>query len=294
MNEPLLTIAIPTYNRADILARTLETLFANPDFDADKIEVVVSDNASTDNTTEVVGRYPRVRYFRNKTNIGSNPNFTVLLSRCRGKYLRLMNDTARFNEGKLGKILHEVEKADPDGENLYFVMGKKHKACEIESAEGFLDVVSFQMTAIANFGVWRADFEKIEDKNRFVDTLLHQVDWLLKMAGNGKKTKIFIDDFLQVEDTKNKGSYDVFDVFVTKYLSILKFHKIGFFSMKIEKYRLFRYFLVFWLNARGDEYTFNLNNLKVIHRHYWYEPYYFPYRLLYKPLKRLTGRCSKK
>lgn len=48
--RPLLSICIPTYNRAEILDKTLFLLFSNPDFNVDEIEVVVSDNCSTDHT----------------------------------------------------------------------------------------------------------------------------------------------------------------------------------------------------------------------------------------------------
>lgn len=51
--RPLLSICIPTYNRAEILDKTLFLLFSNPDFNVDEIEVVVSDNCSTDHTKQL-------------------------------------------------------------------------------------------------------------------------------------------------------------------------------------------------------------------------------------------------
>lgn len=292
MKEPLLTIAIPTYNRAEILGRTLDALFTNPDFDADKIEVMISDNASTDNTAEVMSRYPQVRYFRNEVNIGPNSNFTILLEHGRGKYLRLMNDTVRFNDGMLGKMLDRIEATDSTKENLYFANAvkpiTKSDKDVVTGKDGFLGAISFFVTWIGNFGMWRVDFEKIDDKNRFVETLLHQVDWTLCMAGNGKKNRMVFDHFMHVEDVINKGSYDVFDVFVTKYFSILKFHRIGFFRMKMEKYRLFRFFIIQWVNDAG-RHTLNTSNRGVIRRWYWYEPYYlllFIYRIYRLCLKK--------
>jgi glycosyltransferase involved in cell wall biosynthesis len=283
MKEPLLTIVIPTYNRADVLSRTLEALFSNPDYDADKIEVVVSDNASTDHTAEVAGRYPQVRYFRNETNIGPNRNFTVSLSRGHGKYLRLMNDTGSFGEGMLGVILREIEAADPTKENLYFTNKlpfKTRTADVVEGKDEFIGAVSYFITWSVNFGIWRTDFERLEDKNRFVDTLLHQVDWTLCMVENGRKTKLFSDMFIHIEDVKNKGTYDVFNVFVTYYLSILKFHKIGCIRMKVEKYRLFRHYLLPKL-TENNEYTLDMSNKAVVFRRYWYEPYFFPLFLIH-------------
>jgi glycosyltransferase involved in cell wall biosynthesis len=287
----LLSICIPTYNRADTLSRTLEELFTHPDFDAAKIEVVVSDNASTDHTAEVVARYPSVRYYRNETNIGGNPNFTAVLNRGRGKYLRLMNDTARFNEGMLGKMLRKIEETDQTRENLYFAnplpwTKRKEKEYVVRGKNEFIGMISFFITWIGNFGMWRTDFEKIENKDRFVETLLHQVDWTLHMAGNGRKTKVFVDDLMQVEDVKNKGSYDVFNIFITNFLYILKCHKINFFRMKIEKFKLFAFFVLPRLN-RINEHSVDMSNRSVVYKRYWYEPYYLPLRLVFPLLHKI-------
>lgn len=55
-NSPLLSLCIPTYNRAEILAQCLERHMEAIDDERD-IEIVISDNASTDNTREVVADF---------------------------------------------------------------------------------------------------------------------------------------------------------------------------------------------------------------------------------------------
>ena len=64
--QPLLSICIPTYNRAEILRRTLAKITSDKDFDED-IEIVISDNASTDNTQKVCqefcASYKNIHYF---------------------------------------------------------------------------------------------------------------------------------------------------------------------------------------------------------------------------------------
>ncbi|MDD2524542.1 MAG: glycosyltransferase, partial [Endomicrobiaceae bacterium] len=49
MNNPLLSICIPTYNRADYLNQSIQSI-VNSDGFGDKVEIVISDNCSTDNT----------------------------------------------------------------------------------------------------------------------------------------------------------------------------------------------------------------------------------------------------
>ena len=54
---PLLTIAIPTYNRAADLAAALEHLAGQPGISGGEVELLVSDNCSTDATGEVVKKF---------------------------------------------------------------------------------------------------------------------------------------------------------------------------------------------------------------------------------------------
>ncbi|MBN2373539.1 glycosyltransferase family 2 protein [bacterium] len=73
--EPKVSIIITTFNRADLLRNVIEGSI-NQDYG--NLEIVISDNASTDNTQEVVIGYrricPKIRYFRNSTNIGAVNN----------------------------------------------------------------------------------------------------------------------------------------------------------------------------------------------------------------------------
>lgn len=89
---PLVTIAIPTFNRANGYLRNaikcaLDQTYRN-------IEIIVSDNCSSDNTGEIVGTFsdPRIRYFRHDVNIGANNNFNFCLEKAQGAYFHLFHD----------------------------------------------------------------------------------------------------------------------------------------------------------------------------------------------------------
>ena len=90
--RPLITIAIPTYNRADSYLRgaiksALDQTYPN-------IEVIVSDNCSTDQTEMIVKNFTdaRVRYFRQARNIGPNKNFNFCVEQACGEYFLLLQD----------------------------------------------------------------------------------------------------------------------------------------------------------------------------------------------------------
>ena len=73
------SIAITAYNQAHYIGQAVESALAQ---DYPNLEVVVSDNHSTDPIEEVMGRYtpdPRVKYFRNETNLGMIGNFRKAL-----------------------------------------------------------------------------------------------------------------------------------------------------------------------------------------------------------------------
>ena len=89
---PKVTIGLPTYNRAKLfLVPALECALAQ---DWDNLEIIVSDNCSTDNTREIVTSYddPRLRYVRQDENIGANNNFNYCVNAAEGDYFLLYPD----------------------------------------------------------------------------------------------------------------------------------------------------------------------------------------------------------
>lgn len=88
----LVTIGIPTYNRANgFLRQALESAMMQT---YQNLEIIVSDNCSGDNTGEVVQQYgdPRVRYFRHDVNIGPLRNSNYCLEQAQGEYFLQLHD----------------------------------------------------------------------------------------------------------------------------------------------------------------------------------------------------------
>lgn len=93
--RPILTLAIPTFNRGPYLAELLECLIAQ--FEGEpRAELIVSDNASDDGTENIVegfiARGLPCRYTRNPHNIGADGNFLQCLDLATGKYVWVMGD----------------------------------------------------------------------------------------------------------------------------------------------------------------------------------------------------------
>ena len=87
--SPRVSIGLPVYNGERFLASTLDSLLGQ---DYEDLEVIVSDNASTDTTPEIALAYarkdPRVRYLRNERNVGVDANYRRVFELARGQYFK--------------------------------------------------------------------------------------------------------------------------------------------------------------------------------------------------------------
>jgi glycosyltransferase involved in cell wall biosynthesis len=86
---PTLSIGLPVYNDDRFLSQTLDCLLSQSYRD---FELIICDNASTDNTAEICRSYAsrdsRIRYHRNETNLGVSRNFNLSFHLSRGKYFK--------------------------------------------------------------------------------------------------------------------------------------------------------------------------------------------------------------
>lgn len=85
--HPLVSIGMPVYNEAWFTTRSLEALVTQ---DYPCLELIISDNASTDGTSEIAQefatRHEWIRYHRFDTNQGPAANFKYVLDQSTGKY----------------------------------------------------------------------------------------------------------------------------------------------------------------------------------------------------------------
>lgn len=90
MTDLLVSICIPTYNRASFIHKAIDSALSQT---YRNIEVIVVDNASTDNTEEIVSVYadPRLKYVRNSENLGLFGNFNRCIELYHGDFLHILH-----------------------------------------------------------------------------------------------------------------------------------------------------------------------------------------------------------
>lgn len=107
---PVVSIGVPVYNGARHLPQALGSLqtqtFAN-------FEIVISDNASTDNTQDICEQFARcdarIRYLRQPRNIGAPRNWSLIVHEARGQYFKWASANDYCSERFIEKCLQALE-----------------------------------------------------------------------------------------------------------------------------------------------------------------------------------------
>lgn len=118
-DNPILSVCIPTYNRAETLRATLGTLFdALPELRPGEIELCISDNASPDHTQEVIsaaeGRGITLRTAKQSANLGFEGNFWAVAGLASGRYIWITGDDDQFVASPLRDLLDLLRDCNND------------------------------------------------------------------------------------------------------------------------------------------------------------------------------------
>lgn len=110
-HEPLVSVIIPTYKRAALVPRAIESVRRQT---YRNIEILVVDDGSPDNTTSVVQAIPdsRIRYLRHETNKGLPAARNTGIRAAIGEFIAFLDDDDEWREEKLEKQLKAIKNYD--------------------------------------------------------------------------------------------------------------------------------------------------------------------------------------
>lgn len=239
---PIISIAIPTYNRSSRLKDTLTRLSSHPEICEDWIEIVISDNASTDDTSQVVVEFSNrvgkaVIYSRSAENLGIDGNIHRVSRLATGKFLLLMSDDDHLRVGALS-YLRNLATGTPD--LLFcFVNGgsfsgsydpqerlpnivKVNNILVTRDPNELLGTIGVWSTFISSFFVERKSWVEVPSPNSYIgsDIYLTHILFRLLAAGKGRTCVVTAEQWLAAR-SEYTGSYRIVHAFGYSLLKLL-------------------------------------------------------------------------
>ena len=296
MTQPLLSICIPTYNRAYYLDQCLEAIVHQDGFD-ERVEVVISDNASTDNTQELCKKYteqyPNIRYFRNEV---MGPNLHPVLQRATGLLRKVTNDTILYQPGAIEYMLQAIEENKEKKRQVYFLNTGRYKApIKTESLDTFITALGFRITWFGSVSCWDEDCEDLSIIINDRTSALPQVPYLLGLFEKHGGGVVYDRPIMKVQPVEMKRvSYGpdriwgIHKIFYTNFLGFIQQYvdsgKISKESYEQVRKELLLNFLCGWVanwEINRDKYLFcETENLKeAVENSYKNDSYFWLYKL---------------
>lgn len=225
MKNKLLSICIPTYNGAKYIRKNIDTILEQiNEYNLKDVEIVVSDNCSTDDIPKIMMEYSTkfpdiIKYSRNDENLGYDGNVMKCCAIASGKFVHLFGDDDYYAPEGLLRLHSVLEKEQELSvlvlSNLYlrddnfqeivtrknlnekfFIEDRKY----IKDPDNFIMDIEDRAWPNTNL-VFRKDyFYQIPNLNQF-----YKKDWihlyiLLYLAKNGKVCYLFADKYPIVVD----------------------------------------------------------------------------------------------
>ncbi len=233
LTQPLLTIAIPTYNRSKYLSLLLEGIF-DQILHEDRVELIVSDNASTDETAKVVDELKllglKLQYLKNECNLGADRNILQCYEKAQGKYVWIFGDDDLILPGGISTILKYISAGEYDllyvsscgfQNNNYPVAAISRGTIEITNVEEYVRRVHVFLTFISGNIVNKNRVSKARPAkfSSLIGTSLVQLSWIYTAIEIHQRS-LFIRDVIVATRTNNTGGYDLFVVFGPRFKAI--------------------------------------------------------------------------
>ncbi|MCX6762343.1 MAG: glycosyltransferase family 2 protein [Candidatus Moranbacteria bacterium] len=195
------SILIPTYNGAEVIGDTLRSLFSQS---FQNFEIIIQDDVSRDNTIEVIEAFgdPRIRIFKNETNLGYSGNLESLSKKATGDIVYLMGQDDILGEGALFDTHEAFKISDDIGAVARPYFWFDEKITKPVRATGQLNPKKNEIVRITD------DFERI----------ILTIDVAGQLSGLAMRRKYMDTPFHK----------DIFSCHVYPFISILKKHPIVF------------------------------------------------------------------
>ncbi len=238
----LLSICLPTYNRAALLEGALHAVLCQitPPMHG-LVEVVVFDNASPDDTPQAAARvqaqYPAVpmRLVRRPSNMGADANFCTAATEVQGEFMFLLSDDDVLLPGAVAKLL-EIIQAHPGLDAVALNVREFRKTLDDQQDKGFFKLaqdtrISRKDDALVLLGThitflscmaFRRARVLGRDYTPFYKTLMAQSYMFLDVLAPGNGMYVVQTPLLAKRADSSEG-FDFFHIFVTNFDALMQY-----------------------------------------------------------------------
>jgi glycosyltransferase involved in cell wall biosynthesis len=224
----LLTIGIPTFNRSWYLERLLGNLFQQGVASCQDVEIVICDNASTDDTEGVVGDYTRklfqIRYYKSNANNGPDSNILKTFSLAKGKYVWIIGDDDLLAENFLQALLNEIRTSEYSvihlGFKWFVSMPQKLnfgslRFIKYKNAYAFEKILTLHSTFISS-NIYNKSVLDSRNENTYKASLgtgLMQMHFICDALAKGGPY-LYVRGLVIYAQAENSNYYDKWEVFI--------------------------------------------------------------------------------
>ena len=282
-----LSICIPTYNRLQFLKQSLVAITSQiNDDNSSKIEIIISDNSSTDGTEAYLESFIAknssisIKYFRQDSNVGADSNFLKVIDLSMGEFVYLVSDDDILLPGAIDKLLNCINfnssldaicvnyrgfKLDHtiDSPPILKISNDKTIIDRNEVLETLGNLITFM--SILCFRKSTVDLKSFNNK---VGTNFIQSYIFLKVISQ-ENGVLFLSSPLLSMRANNSGGYDFFKTFIVCFYELISSSKENNFSNSTIKKVLSKHILRFiptfiWAIRVGKWNGFDINKREVI------------------------------
>jgi glycosyltransferase involved in cell wall biosynthesis len=232
-NQKILTISVPTYNRAALVKGLLDSIVTAVSKYSleDKVEVQITNNDSADNTEAVISeftaKYNYIFYTKNEKNIGLGPNVLKCMYLAKGKYCLLLGDDDRLKPDSLHKLIAFLEQYPDTGLFVDTTVHKRHSVSKTMEL-GLIPFLEKYYYFMGNAGVFVVQssyiIENYENRNFEGNSFSWpQTQLMIIAAKNHPEYKIRLDnlDLLAESEHANITLYNSFYQWKVAYYELM-------------------------------------------------------------------------
>lgn len=302
--QPLLSLCIPIYNRLEYLKRMLERFLEDKILFEETIDLLISDNCSTDDLESCVNEFKskglKITYNRNQKNLGPDGNFLYCFNHAKGKYCWLLGSDDIPVKGFLNSLVTVLQGKEYGLVHLNHHSDGLSQLFEYSDNQKMVEDIAHWITFMSSNIINTKNIAFI-NSNQYMDTYLIQVPYYLYSCLNSPVNAIYkYSCFEKDDDSANNGSYNLFQVFVQNLFDVYEwFYQQKMLSRKVienikrNEYEHFLFPFIKDLLVLKKKSNFDKKHAwHILFRCYGLKWYFYSYPIMYVVKKARIDFCN--